>query len=108
MKPTKIEVRRNKGTSAILAFVDITFDNTLVVRGFRLVRGKNGIFLAHPSRKGNDGKFYNITTFVDEGESESAGNIYKKRLEEIVLEKAKEVGAIDATAEEVASDGVPF
>lgn len=41
-----------------LAFVDIETDDNIIIKGFRLVNGTNGIFLASPDEKGKDGKYY--------------------------------------------------
>lgn len=40
------------------AFVDIETDEGIIIKGFRLVNGSNGMFLAAPDEKGKDGKYY--------------------------------------------------
>ncbi len=40
------------------AFFDIQTDDGIVIKGFRLVDGANGLFVSAPFVKGKDGKFY--------------------------------------------------
>jgi len=47
-----------RGESKTAAFFDILTEEGIIVKGFRLVNGTNGLFLAAPDEKGKDGKFY--------------------------------------------------
>ena len=40
------------------AFFDIQTDDGIVIKGFKLVNGSNGIFMSSPNEKGKDGKYY--------------------------------------------------
>lgn len=52
-------VRLNKLDSGkSLAYVDIETDEGIIIKGFRLVNGQNGIFLASPDERGKDGNYY--------------------------------------------------
>jgi stage V sporulation protein G len=52
-------MKRIEGPSSIRAFVDVSFGGVFVVKGLRVVEGKNGIFVAMPGTKSNkDGKWY--------------------------------------------------
>jgi stage V sporulation protein G len=42
------------------AYVSITLDNSFVVRGLKVIEGKNGLFVVMPSRKLADGTFKDI------------------------------------------------
>ena len=55
----KITCRPYSGNSKTKAFIDLTLDDTLVVKGLTLVEGKEGLFLSFPSTKGKNGKYYN-------------------------------------------------
>ncbi|MCK4321232.1 septation regulator SpoVG [candidate division WOR-3 bacterium] len=76
------------------AFVNVTFDNDFVVRGMKVIEGKNGLFVAMPSRRSKDGTFRDIAHPIN--------NEMRKRLEDIVLEeyhkKCKETGKIPVAA----------
>ncbi|MHB1660683.1 MAG: septation regulator SpoVG [bacterium] len=39
------------------AYVTITFDNCFVVRDLKIINGKDGLFVAMPSKKRKDGTF---------------------------------------------------
>lgn len=54
-------VRLNKlenSSSKTLAFFDIQTSEEIVIKGFRVVSGSNGLFVSAPNEKGKDGKFY--------------------------------------------------
>lgn len=42
------------------AYVAITFDNCFVVRDLKIINGKDGLFVAMPSKKRKDGIFKDI------------------------------------------------
>lgn len=42
----------------VAAFLDIQTDDGIIIKGFRLVNGSNGLFLSAPDQKGKDGKYY--------------------------------------------------
>jgi stage V sporulation protein G len=63
--------------SALKAFVDVVIDRVLV-KGLRIVEGKNGLFITMPQAQGKDGKWYPTAMLLDEG--------LKEELEKTVLE----------------------
>lgn len=59
MKITECQIHRVKSDkSSLVAFANITFDDEFVVKGLKVVDGKNGLFVAMPSSQGEDGKYY--------------------------------------------------
>lgn len=42
------------------AFVTITFDDCFVVRGVKIIAGKDGLFVAMPSRQRPDGTYQDV------------------------------------------------
>ena len=55
----KIErMHRLNGAGATKAFCDIVLMDTFVVKGLRVVEGKDGLFLSMPSGQARDGKWY--------------------------------------------------
>lgn len=52
------DVRINlvKGNEALKAFASITFDNEFVVKGLRVVEGRNGMFVSYPSTYSEEDK----------------------------------------------------
>ena len=80
---TSVKVRPFNGNSKTKAFVELTLDNVLVVKGMTLVEGKNGLFLAMPSSKGKkDGKYYDTVYPLKKD--------WRKTLEETAIRKYKE------------------
>jgi stage V sporulation protein G len=52
MEITEVRVSLSDNTSTRLkAYATITFDNCFVVRNIKIIEGKNGLFVAMPSRK---------------------------------------------------------
>lgn len=60
-KHLSIEVSRLSkfdGEGTTKAFVDIAVNQTLMIKGLRIVLGKNGLFVSYPGEQGKDGKWY--------------------------------------------------
>lgn len=51
--------RRDDDSSKLKAFVDVSL-NDFVVKGIRVVDGKNGLFVGMPQEKSKDGKWYDV------------------------------------------------
>lgn len=61
----KITCKPYTGNSKTKAFIDLTLDDTLIIKGLTLVEGKDELFLSFPSTKGKDGKYYNSVYSLD-------------------------------------------
>ena len=70
-------VYRLDGDSALKGFADISICKSIVVKGLRIVAGKNGLFVGMPQQLGKDGKWHNRVALMDES--------LKERLNELVL-----------------------
>ena len=54
-----------KGSFEILAYVDITIENNLIIKGIRVIRTKeNGVFISFPVKKFRN-EFINIIDYSD-------------------------------------------
>ena len=53
-----LRLRRLSGDSSLKAFVDVSFAGVFIVKGLKVVEGKNGLFVSMPREKGKDGKWY--------------------------------------------------
>lgn len=42
------------------AFANVTFDNEFVVRGLKVIEGRNGLFVSMPSRRRSNGTYQDI------------------------------------------------
>ena len=50
--------------SSLRAYADVTLDSSILIKGFRILAARNGgLFVGFPSKKGKDGKFYNLVEF---------------------------------------------
>ena len=57
MKILRVNQVKNS-TTKTAAFFDFQTDDEIVIKGFRLVNGANGLFVSAPDQKGKDGKYY--------------------------------------------------
>jgi len=71
------------------AYASITFDGSFVVRGLKVIDGKNGLFVVMPSRKLSDGTFKDI--------AHPLNNDMRKTIEQRVLDKFTETLQADDT-----------
>ncbi|MFH1645611.1 MAG: septation protein SpoVG family protein [Candidatus Omnitrophota bacterium] len=63
--------------SAVKAFADVSIGNSFVIKGVRVVSGKNGLFVSMPRQQGKDGKWYSRVYFTNDA--------LKDELNEVVL-----------------------
>lgn len=61
----KITCKPYSGSSKTKAFIDLSLDDTLVIKGLTLLEGKYGLFLSFPSTEGKNGKYYNSIYSLD-------------------------------------------
>ncbi|OGW91977.1 MAG: hypothetical protein A3D28_02940 [Omnitrophica bacterium RIFCSPHIGHO2_02_FULL_63_14] len=73
-----VDIRKVTGDSALKAFADVKIGGGVLVRGFSVVKGKNGVFVSMPRKPGKDGKWYDILTPLSED--------MKREFEDRVLE----------------------
>ena len=88
MKVTDIRIRIGKQTENIerlKAYADITFDESFVIHGLKIIDGQNGLFVAMPSRRMPNGEFKDIVHPI---KPELRAEITKVILEKFEQEKA--------------------
>lgn len=57
---TDVRIRKINDDSKMKAIVSITLDDEFVVHDIKIIDGKNGLFVAMPSRKMGEGDFRDI------------------------------------------------
>ncbi len=63
----KVErIHRLETDSSLKGFADISISGCFIVKGLRIVSGKNGLFVGMPQQLGKDGKWHNRVSLVDE------------------------------------------
>ena len=66
------------GEGKLKAFADIAIEGILLIKGLRIVDGKNGLFVGMPREQGKNGQWYQtVSALSDE---------VKNQLDEIVLQ----------------------
>ena len=79
------------------AFASITFDDSFVVRGLKVINGAMGYFVSMPSRKRNDGTYQDIAHPIN--------NDMRKEIEDKVLDAfEKELETSDDVSDDSAQD----
>ena len=57
MKISEVNIRKVEGKERFKAWASITFDDSFRVHGLKVIQGKDGLFMAMPSRKLPNGEF---------------------------------------------------
>ena len=70
-------LHRLEGNGMLKAFADVVIGQVLV-KGVRIIDGKNGLFLTMPQTQGKDGKWYCTVMLLDDS--------LKAELQEVVIE----------------------
>ena len=60
MKMEVVRIHKLDGTGPTKAFVDVELEGAFIVKGVRIVEGKDGLFVSLPREEGRDGKWYNV------------------------------------------------
>ena len=89
MKITDVRLRLANGEegSKLKAYADITFEECFVIHGLKIIEGKNGMFVAMPSRRMPNGEFKDIAHPIS---TELRNNINKMVIEKFELELKEE------------------
>ncbi|MBP8016941.1 septation regulator SpoVG [Candidatus Gracilibacteria bacterium] len=96
MKITDVRVRiaKSDAEAKLRAYADITFDDSFVIHGLKVIEGKNGMFVAMPSRKMLNGEFkdvaHPITTDVRTSINEAVITKYEEVLKQDPKAEAEE------------------
>ena len=72
------KVYKLDGSGATKAFCDLSVLDTFIIKGLRVVDGKEGLFVSMPREQGRDGKWYN--TVIPRSKE------VKEEIEKLVLE----------------------
>lgn len=70
MEITDIRIRKITEDGKMKAVVSVTFDNSFVVHDVKVIEGKNGLFVAMPSRRTPNGEFRDIAHPISTGARE--------------------------------------
>lgn len=73
-----VDVRKIVGDGSLKAFADVKIGGGLVIKGFSVVNGKNGVFVSMPRKASKDGRWFDILMPVSDD--------LKEEIEQKVLE----------------------
>lgn len=73
-----LRLHRLSGDTNLKAFADVSFAGVFIIKGLRVVEGKNGRFVGMPQEKGKDGRWYDTAYPITKE--------FRDLLNEIVLE----------------------
>ena len=76
------------------AFANVTFDNAFVIRGLKVILGKDGPFVAMPSRKRPDGRHQDVAHPIN---PDMRKYLEKQVLDAYYAELEKETGPLDSS-----------
>ena len=82
MKITDVRIRKVDSQTRLKAVASITIDDAFAIHELRIIEGKNGLFVAMPSRQTTDGVFRDIVHPIDQPT--------RKMFEEAIISKYKE------------------
>ncbi len=89
MEITDIRIRKVTTEGKLKAYVTVTFDDCFVVHNIKIIEGKNGVFIAMPSRKTRNGEYKDIAHPIRPD--------FRSRLQERILEAFAVAPLTDAT-----------
>lgn len=69
------DIRKMTGDGKLRAMADVRFAGGLVIRGFSVVDGKNGIFVSGPRKATKDGRWFDILDLEDELKRDIEGKV---------------------------------
>jgi len=90
MDITDIRIRKVGTEGKLKAYVTVTFDDCFVVHNVKIIEGKNGAFIAMPSRKTKKGEYKDVAHPIN---SDFRGMLQDRILQE--YEKQVEEGSVE-------------
>ena len=84
---TELSVKRIirfEGTGSLRAFCDLGIGDLVVIKGVRVVDGKNGLFVSMPRQQGKNGKWFDSV--------EASSKDFKQELSRVVLDAYEQEG----------------
>ena len=73
-----VDIRKIAGDGSLKAFADVKFSDVIIVKGFNVLMGKRGVFVAMPRKASKDGRWFDILTPLNDE--------VKKEIEDKVLD----------------------
>jgi len=91
MEITDVKIKKVEADGKLMAYVSITFDDCFVVHNLKVIKGKEGIFVAMPNRKTRNGEFKDIAHPINSD--------YRNILQTKVLDEYKKMDSTEESSE---------
>ena len=92
MDITDVRVRKVSVEGKMRAIVSVTLDNEFVVHDIKVIEGENGLFIAMPSKKGNNGEYRDIAHPIN--------SATREKIQQLILEAyQRELAAAQVSSE---------
>ena len=98
MEITKVEIRPMRNEGNLKAFCSVVFDDVFIVHSVKVIQGKEGLFVAMPSREIGKGEYRDIAHPID--------NDFRLKLEKLVLGRYQEEVERSEGGEEILTEDV--
>jgi stage V sporulation protein G len=82
------------------AYVNITIDNCFMVRGLKVIRGKEGLFVAMPNKQGKNGAFRDVAHPLNAETRKMIETKVLSKYEEVLAQGPGEQGLRDPEEED--------
>lgn len=76
---TRIMIRKVNVSNNIKALANIIINDALLITGIKIINGKDGLFVAMPSKKNLNGYYFDTVSIFDE--------IFKKEFSDAILDE---------------------
>ncbi len=96
MEITDVRVKKLNSDNRLKAIAAITIDDCFVVHELRIIDGKDGLFVAMPSRKMPNGEFKDVAHPINQET--------RNRIEGVVIEAFNNLEDMNEEAKEASSD----
>ena len=98
MEVTDVRLRRVQTDGRMRAIASITLDNEFVVHDIRVIDGKNGFFVAMPSKRTPDGEFRDIAHPINSDT--------RNKIQEIILNEYHNSSELEEAGKEEELEGI--
>ena len=61
-----VDIRKIMGDGNLKAFADLKIGGSVIIKGFSVLNGKSGVFVAMPRKAGKDGRWFDILVPMNE------------------------------------------
>ena len=72
------DIRKIDSDGNLKAFADVKIGDSVIIKGFSVMKGKRGVFVSMPRKAGKDGRWFDILTLTSDQ--------LKQEIEDKVLE----------------------